>query len=86
MSYYPILKAPDCTGWATLCNYPPNNWEVRGVTEKFVNVTWAEDGSWRTENLGTLAPEKMRTVSAAEIAARQNRRAAHHCPAPRTAC
>lgn len=68
MSYYPILNAPGCFGWTTLCNYSPNNWEFRGATEKFVNVTWVEGGAWRTENLGTLAPEKMRSLSISEIA------------------
>jgi hypothetical protein len=69
MPYYPILKAPGCTGWTTVCNYPPNNWEVCGTAEKFVNVTWAENGSWKTKELGTLAPEKMRTFSSYEIEA-----------------
>lgn len=69
MSYYPILKAPDCIGWTTVCNFSPNNWEAGGATEKFVNVTWVEAGGWRTENLGVLAPDKMRTVNITEIAA-----------------
>lgn len=68
MSYFPILKAPGAQGWTTLCNFSPNNWELGGAAEKFVNVTWVEDGGWRTENLGTLAPGNMRTVGVAEIA------------------
>lgn len=67
MSYYPILKAPGCQGWTTLCNFPPNNWETRDATEKFVNLTWAEEGAWRTENLGMLACDAMRTISIEEI-------------------
>lgn len=68
MSYYPILNAPDCLGWTTLCNYSPNNWEVRRVTEKFLNVTWSQDGIWVSRNIGKIAPEKSRTVNIGEIA------------------
>jgi hypothetical protein len=68
VSYYPILNAPDCLGWTTLCNYSPNNWEVRRITEKFLNVTWSQDGTWISKNIGKLAPEKTCTVGIAEIA------------------
>ncbi len=61
MSFYPILKAPDSKGWTTLFNFPPNNWEVRDSSEKYINVTWAEDGKWRTANIGKLAFNGIRT-------------------------
>jgi len=61
MSFYPILKAPDSKGWTTLFNFPPNNWELRDSSEKYINVTWAEDGKWRTENVGKLAFNEVRT-------------------------
>lgn len=67
MSYYPILKAPGCSGWVTLCNFPPNNWEIKSDAEKFVNVTWAEDGNWNTANLGKLSFGAMRTICMNEI-------------------
>jgi hypothetical protein len=68
MSYYPILNAPDCIGWTTLCNFSPNNWEVRRVTEKYLNVTWCQEGMWWSKNLEILAPEKTRTIGIADIA------------------
>jgi hypothetical protein len=68
ISFYPILKAPGCRGWATLCNFAPNNWERTGSSEKFVNVTWASGGEWRTENLGTLAAGAMRSVRMDDVA------------------
>ncbi len=68
MSYFPILNAPGCKGWTTLCNFPPNDWEVRHVKEKSVNVTWAQDGAWRTVSLGTLVPGHMRTVHYQDVA------------------
>lgn len=62
MSYYPILKAPDCHGWATLCNFSPNNWESKENISRYVNVTWAEKGIWKSENLGILAPGAVRRI------------------------
>jgi len=67
MSYYPIMKAPGCKGWVTLCNFPPNNWEARRTLEKFVNVTWSEGGIWRTENIGSLKSGAIRTIAFEEI-------------------
>jgi hypothetical protein len=67
MSYYPILKAPDCHGWVTLCNFPPNNWESKDVSEKFLNVTWAENGRWRSEQIGMMAPNEIRTIGIEEV-------------------
>lgn len=70
MSYYPVLKAPGATGWTTLCNFPPNNWEVRNRGDQWVNVTWASEGRWLTESLGTLAEGNFRTVTDKELARR----------------
>jgi hypothetical protein len=67
MSYYPILKGPGCKGWTTMCNFPPNNWESRDASEKFINVTWAEEGRWRSEYFGMLAPDEMRTITIKDI-------------------
>lgn len=67
MSYYPVLNAPGCTGWTTLCNYSPNNWEVGKPKTKYINLTWAENNIWRSEALGTLAPDEMRTVTINEV-------------------
>lgn len=68
MSYYPILKAPGCHGWATLCNYPPNNWEVRDHSDKYINVTWREHDIWRTENIGKLAAHASLTININDVA------------------
>jgi hypothetical protein len=70
MSYYPVLKAPGAHGWTTLCNFPPNNWEVRCRGNQWVNVTWASEGRWLTESLGTLAQGSVRTLTDQELAGR----------------
>lgn len=68
MSYYPILQAPGARGWTTLFNFPPNNWEARHRGDQWVSVTWATEGQWLTESLGTLAEGGVRTVTDAELA------------------
>lgn len=63
MSYYPILKAPDCNGWTTLSNFSPNNWEVRNNTSKYINVSWAENDVWHTRHIDDLEIDGMRTIT-----------------------
>ena len=67
MSYYPLLKAPGAHGWATLCNFSPNNWEASRGNEQFINVTWASGGLWKTKNLGVLASGALRTIKAIDV-------------------
>ena len=67
MSYYPILKAPGTKGWTTLCNFPPNNWEIADQSDQFVNVTWPVQDGWMTRSLEVLAPNAMRTITAARV-------------------
>jgi len=67
MSYYPILNAPQCKGWTTLCNFPPNNWEFFNNSKKYVNVTWADGGSWHTHSIGTIANNEFRQVNIEEV-------------------
>jgi hypothetical protein len=70
MPYYPIIKAPNCKGWTTLCNFAPNNWEAKDATEKFISLTWAEEGQWRTELLDMLAIDAMRTISIEDVSSK----------------
>ena len=55
MSYYPILKAPYCTGKTTLYNFPPNNWEGARNDKKVINLSYIDDGLWHSIELGELA-------------------------------
>ncbi|MDC0239179.1 hypothetical protein OAK82_02245 [Candidatus Thioglobus sp.] len=54
MSYYPILNAPYCSGETTLYNFPPNNWEPADKVNQYVNLTFTQDGIWRSLTLGNL--------------------------------
>lgn len=67
MSYFPILNAPDCHGWTTLCNFSPNNWEVIDKADKFIHVTWTESGVWRSKKLGNLISDELRTITVGEL-------------------
>ncbi len=62
MSYYPILNAPNCHGWTTLCNFPPNNWEVNDRRDKLINVTWSDGNTWQTRKIGELSYGAVRTM------------------------
>jgi hypothetical protein len=67
MSYYPLLKGPGLSGWTTLCNFSPNNWEISGSKEQFINVTWASGGMWFSKTIGVLDSGALRTVQANEL-------------------
>lgn len=67
MSYFPLLTAPGCTGWTTVFNFAPNNWEEGARVARFLNVSWADGACWQTRQLGRLAYGELRTVDAADI-------------------
>jgi hypothetical protein len=67
MSYYPLLRAPAAKGWVTLCNFSPNNWEVKKQRERYINVTWSSSTSWLSKTIGLLEIDNFRTISADEI-------------------
>jgi hypothetical protein len=69
MSFYPVLSAPGCIGQTTLYNFPPNNWEYQLKDARFVNLTWAQDGHWRSVALGELAFGAMQTYTRADLPA-----------------
>jgi hypothetical protein len=70
MSFFPVLAAPGSTGQTTLYNFPPNNWEYMRKERRLVNLTWAQDGAWRSVTLGELAVGAMQSYTRADIAAK----------------
>jgi hypothetical protein len=68
MSYYPILMAPGCSGYTTLFNYAPNNWEESQKRDRFVHLTWSDGEHWQSRSLGTLEYGATKTVRAGDIA------------------
>jgi hypothetical protein len=69
MSFYPVLWAPGCMGQTTLYNFPPNNWEDIRKESRYVNLTWAQDGVWRSVTLGELAFGAMQAYTRVDLAA-----------------
>jgi hypothetical protein len=69
MPYFPLLQAPGCSGHTTLYNFPPNNWEDKRKERRLVNLTWAEDGAWRSVTLGALAFGAMQAYTRADLVA-----------------
>jgi len=68
MTYYPLLMAPNCKGFTTLCNFPPNNWESCSKSEKLVHVTWLDGDIWKSTFLQKLAFNHFLTVTEEDLA------------------
>jgi hypothetical protein len=68
MSYYPLLRAPGCSGVTALYNFAPNNWEASEKRERFVNLTWSDGMQWLSRPLATLAYGATLRLRAADVA------------------
>jgi len=55
MSYFPILKAPYCTGQTTLYNFAPNSWESIYKGSQVISLTYTDGSFWHSRVLGELA-------------------------------
>jgi hypothetical protein len=67
MSFFPILKAPNVSGYTTLCNFPPNNWEINHTKSQFISLTYMKDNMWHSDQLGILNSNDLKTFYATEI-------------------
>ncbi len=67
MSYYPMLQAPDCEGWVTLCNFPPNNWEHVPSVRRYVNVSWSDGRLWQHKTLSEIEPNGLQRFCSSEL-------------------
>jgi hypothetical protein len=67
MSYYPILQAPDCDGWTTLCNFAPNNWERVRSVRRYANLSWSDGKAWQHKTLTEIERNELRRFSASEL-------------------
>ena len=68
MSFYPILKAPGCEGWTTLCNFPPNNWEgLSGPSHKIIYLVWSDGSFWNYRSLGILRYKETKTIKFSDV-------------------
>jgi hypothetical protein len=67
MSYFPILKAPYCTGSTTLYNFSPNNWELVDKCEQTVSLTYIKGDLWHSVALEKLAYQAYKVVKHNDI-------------------
>ncbi|MFO0245260.1 MAG: hypothetical protein ACK53H_07725 [Betaproteobacteria bacterium] len=67
VSYYPLLCAPGCSGYVTLYNFAPNNWEEGSKRTRFVHLTWSDGVHWCSRRLAHLEYGAMKTVRAADV-------------------
>jgi hypothetical protein len=51
--FYPFLEIEKFEGFTNIFNYPPNNWELKNkfIHDKYLNLSWIENNSWRTKNI-----------------------------------
>ena len=67
MSYFPILKAPYCSGSTTLYNFSPNNWELVDKCEQTVSLTYIKEDLWYSVALEKLAYKAYKVVKHNDI-------------------
>jgi hypothetical protein len=67
MSYFPILKAPYCSGQTTLYNFSPNNWEFFDKSEKYISLTYLKDEEWHSEILDVLKYQQCSVINFEDI-------------------
>jgi hypothetical protein len=63
MPYYPLFNIPGANGWITISNFPPNNWEISKPTKKLVNLSYVEEGQWKSSTIGSLRHNQFQTFS-----------------------
>jgi len=66
--FFPILKAPGCSGWTTVYNFSPNNWEGEKPATRNISALWSDGVSWRSHSLGQLEYGQTRRIPASELA------------------
>jgi hypothetical protein len=67
VSYFPILKAPYCTGQTTLYNFPPNNWESIYKDSQTINLSYTDGIYWHSLVLGELAYGDCQVIKYQEV-------------------
>ncbi len=67
MSYYPMLQAPNCEGWTTLYNFPPNNWESVRSVRRYANLSWSDGKVWQHRTLSEICPNKVQRFRSSEL-------------------
>jgi len=67
MTFFPILKAPGCTGFTTVHNYGPNNWQEGSHIQRYLNVSWTDGSCWHTRHLAQLRYGESCTINSESL-------------------
>lgn len=67
MSFFPILDVLNVSGYTTLANFPPNNWQNNYSEPLFIYLTYLKDATWHSEKLGILKNGELRTFYSNEF-------------------
>jgi hypothetical protein len=55
MPFYPFVEIEGFRSFVVLHNFSPNNWELAAGKKKCVNLTWIENGLWKTNLIDYLS-------------------------------
>ena len=61
MAFFPLANTSKATGYCTLHNYSPNNWEPIQECQKLVWAMYSDGKNWITKNLGQLGIGESKT-------------------------
>ena len=67
MAFFPLANTSKVTGYCTLHNYPPNNWEPIEECQKLVWALYSDGENWITKNLGKLGIGESKTYNYSDI-------------------
>lgn len=65
--FFPILKAPGCSGWTIVYNFSPNNWEGEKQIARYLSAVWPDGESWRSKDLGIMSYGAVRRVAVGDL-------------------
>lgn len=67
MAFFPLANTSKSSGYCTLHNYPPNNWEPIEQCQKLVWAMYSDGKNWITKNLGQLGIGESKTYNYSDI-------------------
>lgn len=67
--FYPLVNFSDqkLYGVVTLCNFPPNNWEIKEASAKKIFLTYVYNGKWLHHYVDTIQHGEMRSFKYEEF-------------------
>ena len=67
MAFFPLANTSKSSGYCTLHNYPPNDWEPIEQCQKLVWAMYSDGENWITKNLGQLGIGESKTYNYSDI-------------------